>query len=120
QAGQQQPAQHEAGQQQPEQSRRDSQAAYIIYTSGSTGQPKGVVVEQAALSAHCRAMVEVYGLGPQDRVLQFSQYSFDASLEQILPALAAGARLVMRGDELWSPRQLLSETQRQQLTVLNL
>ncbi|HEY1673620.1 MAG TPA: amino acid adenylation domain-containing protein [Streptosporangiaceae bacterium] len=107
-------------QQQPEQVSRDGQAAYIIYTSGSTGQPKGVVVERAALSAHCRAMIEVYGLGWPDRVLQFSQYSFDASLEQILPTLAAGARLVMRGDELWSPRQLLREIQRQQLTVLNL
>ncbi len=115
QAGEQQAAHQEVAHQAAGQ-----QAAYIIYTSGSTGQPKGVVVEQAALSAHCRAMIEVYGLGPQDRVLQFSQYSFDASLEQILPALAAGARLVMRGDELWSPRQLLREIKRQQLTVLNL
>ena len=100
--------------------RRDRQPAYIIYTSGSTGQPKGVVVERAALSAHCRAMAEVYGLDPGDRVLQFSQYSFDASLEQILPTLAAGARLVMRGEELWSPRQLLKQVQDQQVTVLNL
>jgi amino acid adenylation domain-containing protein len=103
-----------------EQARRAGQAAYVIYTSGSTGQPKGVVVERATLSAHCRAMIEVYRLGPQDRVLQFSQYSFDASLEQILPALAAGARLVMRGDEIWTPRHLLGEVQRQQVTVLNL
>jgi amino acid adenylation domain-containing protein len=98
----------------------DRQPAYIIYTSGSTGQPKGVVVERGALSAHCRAMAEVYGLSPRDRVLQFSQFSFDASLEQILPTLAAGARLVMRGEELWSPRQLLEQVQRQQVTVLNL
>jgi aspartate racemase len=98
----------------------DRQPAYIIYTSGSTGQPKGVVVGRGALSAHCRAMAEVYGLGPQDRVLQFSQYSFDASLEQILPTLAAGARLVLRGEELWSPRQLLEQVQSQQVTVLNL
>jgi amino acid adenylation domain-containing protein len=99
---------------------RDRQAAYIIYTSGSTGQPKGVVVERGALSAHCRAMAGVYGLGPADRVLQFSQFSFDASLEQILPTLAAGARLVMRGEELWSPRQLLGQVQSEQVTVLNL
>jgi aspartate racemase len=98
----------------------DRQPAYIIYTSGSTGQPKGVVVERGALSAHCRAMAEVYGLSPRDRVLQFSQYSFDASLEQILPTLAAGARLVIRGEELWSPRQLLEQVQSQQVTVLNL
>jgi amino acid adenylation domain-containing protein len=98
----------------------EDQLAYVIYTSGSTGQPKGVMVERTVLAAHCRAMIEVYGLGPQDRVLQFSQYSFDASLEQILPALAAGSRLVMRGNELWSPRQLRDEVKSQQVTVMNL
>jgi amino acid adenylation domain-containing protein len=96
------------------------QLAYVIYTSGSTGQPKGVMVERAVLAAHCRAMISEYGLGPQEQVLQFSQYSFDASLEQILPTLAAGGRLIMRGTEIWSPRQLLQEVKRQQVTVMNL
>ena len=98
----------------------EDQLAYVIYTSGSTGQPKGVMVERAVLAAHSRAMIEEYGLGTQDRVLQFSQYSFDASLEQILPTLAAGSRLIMRGREIWSPRQLLEEVKRQQVTVMNL
>src|ERR1039458_1002966 len=83
----------------------DEQLAYVIYTSGSTGQPKGVMVERAA---------------PREQVLQFSQYSFDASLEQILPTLAAGGRLIMRGTEIWSPRQLLEEVKSQQVTVMNL
>jgi amino acid adenylation domain-containing protein len=96
------------------------QLAYVIYTSGSTGRPKGVMVERGALAAHCRAMIGQYGLGPDDRVLQFSQFSFDASLEQILPALAAGSRLVMRGSDLWSPRELLEEMAAQQVTVMNL
>ena len=98
----------------------EDQLAYVIYTSGSTGQPKGVMVERAVLAAHSRAMIEEYGLGTQDRVLQFSQYSFDASLEQILPTLAAGSRLIMRGREIWSPRQLLEEVEGQQVTVMNL
>ena len=55
------------------------------------------MVERDVLAAHCRAMIKEYALGPKERVLQFSQYSFDASLEQILPTLAAGGRLVMRG-----------------------
>jgi amino acid adenylation domain-containing protein len=101
-----------------EQASLNSQPAYIIYTSGSTGQPKGVMVERGALSAHCRTIIKLWGLGPQDRVTQFSQYSFDASLEQILPALAAGARLVMRGEEIWTPRQLLHQLQSQQVTVM--
>jgi amino acid adenylation domain-containing protein len=99
---------------------RTERLAYIIYTSGSTGRPKGVMVERGALAAHCRAMIGEYQLGPGDRVLQFSQYSADASLEQILPALAAGARLVVRGPEIWSSRQLLEELRRQQVTVMNL
>jgi amino acid adenylation domain-containing protein len=96
------------------------QLGYVIYTSGSTGRPKGVTVERAVISAHTRAMIAEYGLRPEDRVLQFSQFSFDASLEQILPTLAAGARLVMRGPEIWSPRQLLEELVGQQVTVMNL
>ena len=93
---------------------------HVIYTSGSTGRPKGVMVERGVLAAHTRAMIGVYGLGPKDRVLQFSQYSADASLEQILPALASGARLIMRGKEIWSPRQLLEELKRHHVTVMNL
>ena len=98
----------------------DGQLGYVIYTSGSTGRPKGVMVERGALAAHCRAMIGVYATRPQDRVLQFSQMSADASLEQILPTLAAGARLVMRGTEIWSPRQLLEEIRRHEVTVMNL
>ena len=100
--------------------RAEEQLGHVIYTSGSTGRPKGVMVERGALAAHTRAMINVYGLGPQDRVMQFSQFSADASLEQILPTLAAGARLVMRGKEIWSPRQLLEEVKRRQVTVMNL
>jgi amino acid adenylation domain-containing protein len=96
------------------------QLAYIIYTSGSTGRPKGVMVERGALSAHCRAMTGVYQLSPADQVLQFSAYSADASLEQILSALAAGARLVMRGTEIWSTGRLLHELKSQRVTVMNL
>jgi len=107
-------------QEEPDEQSTDDQLAYVVYTSGSTGRPKGVMVERGALSAHCRAMMTEYGLGPQDRVLQTSQYSADASLEQILPTIAAGGRLVMRGNELWTPWQLLEELTREQVTVANL
>ncbi len=104
----------------PDREPTDSQLAYIIYTSGSTGHPKGVMIERGALSAHCRAMSSEYRLGASDRVLQFGQYSADASLEQILPTLAAGGRLVMRGTELWTPWQLLVQIRAHKVTVANL
>lgn len=77
------------------------QLAYMIYTSGSTGQPKGVMVEHGALASHTATMREYFALTPQDRVLQFASMSFDVALEQILPALTAGAQVVI-GRSDWS------------------
>ena len=68
--------------------------AYVIYTSGSTGQPKGVLVSHGSIVDHCRDMQSYYELDSSDRVLQFASLSFDVSLEEILPTLIAGARLV--------------------------
>ncbi|GAA2372522.1 amino acid adenylation domain-containing protein [Dactylosporangium salmoneum] len=72
--------------------------AYVIYTSGSTGTPKGVLVEHAALAARVAWMLRRYGLGPDDRVVQFASLSFDTHAEEIFPALAAGAGVVLLPD----------------------
>jgi amino acid adenylation domain-containing protein len=70
--------------------------AYVIYTSGSTGRPKGTMVRHAGLANHTASAADAYGIGPADRVLQFASASFDASAEEIYPALARGAALVLR------------------------
>ncbi|MDC0671968.1 non-ribosomal peptide synthetase [Nannocystis radixulma] len=72
-----------------------SDLAYVIYTSGSTGQPKGVLVEHHSLVAHCSHYVRAYALGPADRVLMLASYHFDASVEQLFPALICGACVVV-------------------------
>ncbi|MDP4033806.1 MAG: AMP-binding protein, partial [Pseudorhodobacter sp.] len=72
--------------------------AYVIYTSGSTGVPKGVRVPMRALSAHASAIIAAYGLTQSDRVLQFASLSFDVSIEEIIPTLLAGAKLILRDD----------------------
>ncbi|WP_214318588.1 non-ribosomal peptide synthetase [Nonomuraea sediminis] len=73
--------------------------AYVIYTSGSTGRPKGVEVPREALASRVSWMREHYELGPGDRVLQFASPSFDTHAEEIYPALAAGAELVLCPDD---------------------
>ncbi|MFL6194096.1 MAG: non-ribosomal peptide synthase/polyketide synthase [Thermoanaerobaculia bacterium] len=94
--------------------------AYLLYTSGSTGAPKAVGVPHGAAAAHMRAAAREYGLSDKDRVLQFAAASFDVSLEQILSALGAGATLVMRPEELWSPEELPRRSGELGLTVANL
>lgn len=67
---------------------------YVLCTSGSTGTPKPVVVSRHALSTTVRALRELFGIRPTDRVLQFASLGWDTCLEEILPALTGGAAVV--------------------------
>ncbi len=94
--------------------------AYVIYTSGSTGQPKGVLVSHGSIAAHCCNIQRLYELGPRDAVLQFTSPSFDVSLEEMLPTLIAGARLVVMGSAVWHPAEFHRKISEFGLTVLNI
>lgn len=71
----------------------------LIYTSGSTGTPKGVMLDHAGVLNEARWVARALGLGPGDRMLQFSSPGFDASLEEMLSCLLSGATLVPRPEE---------------------
>jgi amino acid adenylation domain-containing protein len=88
--------------------------AYVIYTSGSTGQPKGVVVTHRGLGNLHDEQVFAFGHGPRDRVLQFASLSFDASVFEIVMALATGATLVMATNEELLPGAPLQKLLREQ------
>ena len=94
--------------------------AYVIYTSGSTGAPKGVEITQRSMVNHNFATADAYELGPQDRVLQFSPFSFDISVEEIFPPWLRGAAVVMRtDDDLSSAERFLQMVRNESLSVLN-
>ncbi|HYF30282.1 MAG TPA: non-ribosomal peptide synthase/polyketide synthase [Chitinophagaceae bacterium] len=69
--------------------------AYIIYTSGSTGKPKGVMIEHRNVVNFIKGQTNFFGMTSDEKILQFSNYCFDASVEQIFLALLNGASLVM-------------------------
>lgn len=69
--------------------------AYVIYTSGSTGRPKGVAVAHAAIAEHVVSFTAEWSMTADDRMLQSTSVSFDASLADILCPLSLGARLVI-------------------------
>ncbi|MFD7733959.1 condensation domain-containing protein, partial [Kitasatospora phosalacinea] len=93
--------------------------AYLIYTSGSTGRPKGVLVPHRALAARVAWMVDGYGIGEDDRVLQYATLAFDTSAEELFPALTAGAVLVTARPGAALPDQL-AEPYAAGVTVLDL
>ncbi|MCP4213940.1 MAG: amino acid adenylation domain-containing protein, partial [bacterium] len=69
--------------------------AYVIYTSGSTGKPRGVLIEHSSAVNLAFYQKQYFGVTPDDRILQFSSISFDASVEQIFIAFFSGAGLVL-------------------------
>ncbi|SNR35455.1 non-ribosomal peptide synthetase [Actinomadura mexicana] len=69
--------------------------AYVIYTSGSTGRPKGVGISHRSLANRLRWMQETFPLGPRDRVLHKTPFTFDVSVWELFWPLTAGAGLVV-------------------------
>ena len=74
---------------------RPEHLAYVIYTSGSTGRPKGVAVSHHAIAEHIDGFIAEWSMTAEDRLLQSSSVSFDASLLDIFVTLALGARLIV-------------------------
>ncbi len=64
--------------------------AYIVFTSGSTGKPKGTLVPHTAFVTGAAAHGPAMRMQTTSRVLQFSSYTFDASIVEIFSTLIFG------------------------------
>ncbi|OXB25275.1 hypothetical protein B0A80_01650, partial [Flavobacterium tructae] len=68
---------------------------YVMYTSGSTGRPKGVMIAHKNVTNLINSQVNTFNIDSDDVILQFSNFVFDASVEQFFIALSTGSRLVL-------------------------
>ncbi|MBQ6321343.1 MAG: amino acid adenylation domain-containing protein, partial [Lachnospiraceae bacterium] len=76
-----------------------SSHAYMIYTSGSTGQPKGVVICQSAMLNLVSFIRDRWGHTMESRIACHSNFSFDASVEDLYPVLMTGGTLYIVPEE---------------------
>jgi mycobactin peptide synthetase MbtE len=100
---------------------RPENLAYVIYTSGSTGKPKGVAVSHRAIAEHVEGFVAEWSITAEDRVLQSSSVSFDASLGDIFTPLSLGAQLIVpRPDAFGDIAYVADLINRHRVTVLHM
>lgn len=72
---------------------RDGDLAYLFFTSGSTGKPKGVPITHSNVFAYLNGIRSFCTFGPDDRVLQLFDLSFDLSVHDLFLTWMAGACL---------------------------
>ncbi|AUG09131.1 non-ribosomal peptide synthetase [Pseudomonas sp. S09G 359] len=92
--------------------------AYLIYTSGSTGKPKGVVVSHAEIAMHCQAVIERFGMRPDDCELHFYSINFDAATERLLVPLLSGAQVVLRAQGQWDAEEICALIRTHRINIL--
>ena len=71
----------------------------LIYTSGSTGKPKGCMLEHANLVNFCISFCERFGVSDKDRFAAYGAFGFDASMQDMYPALTSGASVYIVPEE---------------------
>jgi len=92
--------------------------AYLIYTSGSTGKPKGVVVSHGEIAMHCAAVIERFGMRPDDCELHFYSINFDAATERLLVPLLSGAQVVLRAQGQWDAEEICALIRTHRINIL--
>ena len=100
---------------------RPANLAYVIYTSGSTGRPKGVAVSHRAVAEHIDGFAAEWSMTAEDRLLQSSSVSFDASVADIFCTLCLGATLVVPEPGMLQDIDRLTDLiERHRITVLHM
>jgi amino acid adenylation domain-containing protein len=91
--------------------------AYVMFTSGSTGEAKGVVVPHRAIT---RLVVDTnyIRISEDDKILQLSPLSFDASTFEIWGALLNGATLVLSREDVLDPNAIKRDVAERGVTIM--
>jgi amino acid adenylation domain-containing protein len=107
--------------QNPECSLKQDHLAYVIYTSGSMGQPKGTLLAHRGIVNMALNQIRLFDIISGDRVLQFTNYTFDASVHTSTMALLSGAALIIAKEEvIHSPKNFLRLISDQAVSVMAL
>ncbi len=93
--------------------------SYVIYTSGTTGKPKGVLLTHKGVVNLAYFLQSEFEIGREDRIAQFANYVFDASIWEFTMAFLTGASLyILTKEEIDDPNLCESFLGKNQITIM--
>uniref|UniRef100_A0A1I7YYK3 oleoyl-[acyl-carrier-protein] hydrolase n=2 Tax=Steinernema glaseri TaxID=37863 RepID=A0A1I7YYK3_9BILA len=72
---------------------------YVIYTSGTTGKPKGVCIQTEGVVNTIENVTRFYNVYAGQSILQYTKYSFDASIAYSYAAFSNGCCILLSPPE---------------------
>src|SRR5262245_5700781 len=92
---------------------------YVIFTSGSTGRAKAAAVHHRGWTNLLHWFDTAFGIGPVDRVLLISSFSFDITQRSIMMPLIVGGELHLLASDRYEPAVILETLARDRITLMN-
>ncbi len=95
--------------------------SYIIYTSGTTGKPKGVLLKHKGVVNLSKFFSDELKIGEEDRIAQFANYVFDASIWEFTMGILTGAELhILTKESIDDPMLCSNYFKKNKLTIVTL
>ena len=92
---------------------------YVIFTSGSTGRPKAAAVCHRGWTNLVHWFVTDFEIGPNDKTLVMSSFSFDITQRSIAMPLISGGELHLESTNQYQPESILETIEQERITILN-
>jgi amino acid adenylation domain-containing protein len=93
--------------------------AYVIFTSGSTGKPKATAVFQRGWTNLMWWFTQRFEIGPADKVLVVSSFSFDITQRSIVMPLIVGGQLHLLASSYFDPTLVRRTVADKRISLMN-
>lgn len=92
---------------------------HMIFTSGTTGEPKAVMIEAEGFFNLCQWYGREYGFDVHARTLLLTNFSFDASVKNLIVPLITGGQLHLVSTNLYDIEQVNGLVAEKKITHIN-
>lgn len=101
------------------QSYENDKDLHMIFTSGTTGKPKAVMIKENGFKNLCQWYINEYSICENSSILLLTNYSFDASMKNLVAPFITGGSLSIINTSLYDLSEIIKTIKENQITHIN-